>query len=288
MKKFLIAAFFFTCFCTPLFAAGSQEYKQLEIILPGADDEKIAQAKREAEVIRDQVFFDLSSATNGTVGHINRAAGKVPFEVPPEFSRLLQVGMKLYDLTDGLFDIVRTKQKFPPATLEADFQKNLVFLPKRGTFLNLQPIWQGYAVDRIAAHLKSQGFLNFLVRFGSVYRTQGLNGKESWKLHLKDVQNKDLCLVALESAGVAIVQSAPKKKPFRRSKTPPALQAVIVVDKNATNAQALATTASALDLEKSQKILSRLTAEKTGAIIRDDVGKITTAGDVTAACFEKN
>lgn len=252
-------------------------------------DEAIRRAFQEGR----KVFGNFDMRRAGEVARINQNAGKGMTAVSEDLLRLLRVCMRIFDWTDGLFDVVKAKSggEGKDHQLQVDFGKREVALPDRGTYLDFHGILNGFVIDRMAGILKSEGFADFLIQAGENYRTMGRNGRDYWRLNIPDPQGgKMLCRVSLESASVATADIRDLKGAQARvGKTasgPTDLQSVTVITKNATNATALSSTALLVGKAKAREILSRVTSAGFGAILEDQDGKITTIGDVTAACFE--
>lgn len=242
-------------------------------------DKAIRQAFEEGR----RLFKDLDMKSSGEVGKINKGAGKGMVKVSGPFLSLLKVCQQITDWTQGLFDVVRGPSE-KTETLLVDFDKSEVKLPKKKTWLDLSPIRNGYVVDRMAAVLKSQGYTDFMIQSGTVFRTMGRDGPSYWSLNIPDARGSKngLCRVSLGSSSVATANTRSLGSPAKTD-----LRSVTVITRNATNASALARTGLLAGRDRAREIFVPLKAQGFGVILEDQHGKIQTIGDVTAACFEE-
>jgi thiamine biosynthesis lipoprotein len=142
------------------------------------------------------------------VSEINRLAGGEPVLVDPELFELLELSVRLFQMTDGAFDVTsgplteiwtvarRDGQLPTPAQLqwalqlvgsgavELDEHEQTVRLARPGVSLNFGGIGKGYALDRAAEVLENAGIHDFLFQGGrSSVIARGLcGGGEAGKL----------------------------------------------------------------------------------------------------------
>lgn len=242
-----------------------------------------------------QVFRALDKESAGEVAKINKNAGKKDFiQVGDDLLRLFRVCMQVYEWTGGLFDVVKAKPgtKIKDPQLQVSFEKKQARLENEKTYLDFQGILKGYVIDRMAGILKGNGYTDFMIQTGNDYRTMGKNGRDYWRIAIPDPegQGQMLCRVSLETASIATADvrdvSGARSRVGTHMPAKTDLKSVTVITKNATNATALAATALLAGKAKAREFLSQISSEGFGAILEDQSGKITTIGDVTAACFE--
>lgn len=224
----------------------------------------------------------LLGASSPLLSRINKNAGKQKMNpASPEFLNLLKACMQIYDWTDGLFDIVRDKKgEKRDHELRVDFSKSTIALADADSFLDFSPVAQGFAIDRMAGVLKAKGYENFLVQVGGGYRASGRDAMNFWRLKIPDNSGRGtLCRVSLNSSSLSIA--------YRRGGSTSDLDSVLVVTKNATNAMALSSTAIRVGKSQARSLFSKIVNKGFGAVLKDASGKVTTVGDITAACFEE-
>lgn len=262
----------------------------------GGASEAIRQALKEGQ----KIYRELDARGSGEAARINQNAGKGPVKVGEDLRRLFRVCQQIYEWSGGLFDVVKARhgKEIPDLRLEVDFEKGEARLSRKGTYLDFYGILKGYVIDRIAGLLKGQGYTDFMIRSGEDYRTMGKDSENYWRVTIPDPEGKGkmLCRLSLESASMATADIRDiAGARFRVGRNPAAetdLKSVTVITKNATNATALSATALVHGKAKAREIFSRIASPEEdeggfGAILEDQGGKITTIGDVTAACFEE-
>lgn len=240
-------------------------------------DNAIKKAFEEAR----QLYKDLDAKSGGEVGQINKNAGKGKVKVSDPFLTLLKVCMQISEWTQGLFDVVRGQPGKKSTDLMVDFGSNEVSLPDKKAWVDFSGVRNGYVVDRMAGRLHAEGYDNFMIQSGGIVRTMGKDGSDYWKLNIPDPNGKrNLCRVSLEASSVvtADVRTTPVKTD---------LKSVTVITRNATNANALASTALLVGKSRAEGMFRSIAQPGFGAILEDKAGKILTIGDVTAACFEE-
>lgn len=161
-------------------------------------DSLITHAYREIKRIENSYSrWSESSITE----EINRNSGVKSVIVPDEFFDLLQKIMETSKKTDGIFDITVcplvklwnvSERKSPPSHSEIMsllplvgyekilFEKNSIFLPKRGMCLDLDGLLKGYAVDKCSEIILKGGCSSFLIKIGGTINLK--NRKEIIKI----------------------------------------------------------------------------------------------------------
>lgn len=150
------------------------------------------------------VFRDASE-----VVHVNRTAGTEDVRVGPELFELLQASERLFQETDGAFDVtsnplsrcwgfLRREGRVPDAAeidaaranvgmgkVTLDVDRQTVRFDHPGIELNFGSIGKGYAMDRMAAILRARGVRHALLSAGpsSVVAVGG--GEEGWPIDLR-------------------------------------------------------------------------------------------------------
>lgn len=149
------------------------------------------------------------------VSKINAAAGDGPVVVSPELIEVLQGARKIHDESDGVFDVTYyglkglwhfdqdAKNEIPSeadvearlplvdgSKVEIDESKHTVRLPKKGMAINLGGIAKGYAVDKAAAVLAKNGFVDVVVQAGGDLLVKGRKGQADWQVGIRDPRGK--------------------------------------------------------------------------------------------------
>ena len=170
----------------------------------------------------------LISATVETsdVYRVNEAGGAA-VECSDETVELLQMGMDYGDLSGGKFDItlgqetdlwdfhgenpaVPSASDVEKALAAVDYQQiqisgNKVSMAKPEGKINLGGIGKGFIADRAAGHLESLGVHSAIVNFGGNIVSIGSNGKNPFKIGIKDPNSESgdiLGAVTVEDATV--------------------------------------------------------------------------------------
>ena len=198
-------------------------------------DEKVTEAHFAAiEQILQDVELELNRAnTNSEIYRVNQAAGKNPVAVSETTFIAVKDAMDDAVASQGVFDpsvgplvdlwgVGKEGAKKPA---DADVKKALafvryedvelneaehtVFLKRAGMSLDLGGTGKGYAADRIADYLRSQGFGSAIVDMGGNLLTVGLkpDGSE-WKIGVQDPdQARGATVGTLTIDGKAVVAS---------------------------------------------------------------------------------
>jgi FAD:protein FMN transferase len=189
------------------------------------DAERIARAA-EDEARRIEVKFSRYRESS-VVSEVNRNAGRTPVAVDAETEELVQSALDLATLTQGRFDptvgVLRRIWNFGtgrvPDAAEVDALLPLVdagsvsrrdgtiFLRRPGMEIDLGGVGKEYAVDRVAALLRSAGVRSALVNFSGDVRTIGSRGDgRPWSVGVADPRAKGRCrfvVRVLADAGIA-------------------------------------------------------------------------------------
>ena len=145
------------------------------------------------------------------VSRINAAAGGPPVEVSRELVDVLQAARAIHDESGGVFDVsfyglkglwrfdqdavdqipsdADIKARLPlvdGGKIEVDAGKRTVRLPVVGMAINLGGIAKGYAVDRAAAVLARDGFVDVVVQAGGDLLVKGRKGQADWQVGIRD------------------------------------------------------------------------------------------------------
>ena len=183
-----------------------------ELFLPSADRARLPEA-HEALAGIDRLEAQLSVYRDESdISAINRRAAVAPVHVEPRLYALLRRARDIgaatggaYDLTTGAltrcWGFLRRQGRVPsPADLEAaravsgwprvvfDDVRSSVGFTRPGVELNLGSIGKGYALDRVAAHLRAAGIRHFLLHAGysSMLASGSPDGGQGWAIALKD------------------------------------------------------------------------------------------------------
>ena len=145
------------------------------------------------------------------VSRINAAAAVAPVKVQPETLEVLRVAQQISVWTHGKFDVTfgalsglwrfdhdQDNRIPPPADIRQklpliDYQ-SLVLDPDAGTVslrragmrVHLGGVGKGYAVDRAAAILRSEGIPDFLIQAGGDLYAGGRHGDRAWRGGIRD------------------------------------------------------------------------------------------------------
>ena len=201
---------------------------RFEVTLDAADGEHVPAATLALDEI-DRLEDELSVFREGSiVSAINRRAAAGPVVVPPHLIRLLAACRELHRDTEGAFDItttplsrcwgfLRRNARVPDAAaidaaralvgaeaIHLDVEAGTVALQRAGTELNLGAVGKGYAIDRAAASLRSEGVAHALLSAGrsSLFALGGRGG--GWRVDLVSplVEGRQLARLMLRNAAV--------------------------------------------------------------------------------------
>jgi thiamine biosynthesis lipoprotein len=155
------------------------------------------------------------------IQRINAAAGKAAVEVSDETLDVIEQALVMSRRSGGAFDIsfavMRGLWKFdedlepkvPPAdeiarrrklidwrAIAVDRRAHTVKLRRAGMRIGLGGIAKGYAVDRCAAVLRSDGFDDFMVQAGGDLFVSGSKGAQSWMVGVRDPRGGPRAIIA--------------------------------------------------------------------------------------------
>jgi thiamine biosynthesis lipoprotein len=182
---------------------------RFEVLLPSNDARDIAAARAALdEADRLEAILTVFRETS-EVAHVNRTAGHEDVRVGPELFELLQASERLYQETDGAFDVtssplsrcwgfLRREGRVPDdaSLAEAracvgmnkvtlDIDRQAVRFDRPGVELNFGSIGKGYAIDRMAAILRSRGVRHALLSAGASSVVAVGGGREGWPIDLR-------------------------------------------------------------------------------------------------------
>lgn len=185
---------------------------QFEVAVNAGQHPAAAEAALAALDLVDALEAQLSVYRDSEVAAINRHAGGGPVEVEPRLFDLLEFAKQLYCETEGAFDVTAgplakawgffQRQAAVPSAqalaearasvgsqhLELHRERRSVRLARTGMELNLGSIGKGYALDRCAELLASEGLNDFLWHAGqsSVLARGDERGSRGWLVGVGD------------------------------------------------------------------------------------------------------
>lgn len=154
---------------------------------------------------------------------MNAAAGVKPVPVSRDTLDVLEAARQASEWTGGKFDITfgaladvwkfdHDQDNVIPdrAAIEArlplvdyravqiDRDAGTAFLTRPGVRVHLGGIGKGYAIDRAAAMLRTEGFTDFMIQAGGDLYVAGSNGGTPWKLGIADPRRADHVFAAVQ------------------------------------------------------------------------------------------
>ena len=162
--------------------------------------QKIAQKKIGDLVLASMQTVNQSMSnyiTESELSQFNRSAAGVPFEMSTDFLAVMQEAQRISVLSKGAFDVTLaqainawgfgpegeiTKQPSDEELLvlraTSDYRylhlaNSSITKTKEGVEVNLSAIAKGYAVDKVAKTLESQGIVDYLINIGGEIRASG-------------------------------------------------------------------------------------------------------------------
>jgi thiamine biosynthesis lipoprotein len=182
---------------------------RFEVMLPSNDARDIAAAQAALdEADRLEAILTVFRDTSEVV-HVNRTAGHEDVRVGPELFELLQASERLYQETDGAFDVtsnplsrcwgfLRREGRVPDEASLADaracvgmnqvtldIDRQSVRFDRPGVELNFGSIGKGYAMDRMAAILRARGVRHALLSAGASSVVAVGGGRDGWPIDLR-------------------------------------------------------------------------------------------------------
>ncbi len=182
---------------------------RLDLMLPagpGADS-----ATEKVREVFEQVALRANEwRPESPLSAVNTAAGGAAVAVPADVRALLHKGLRLGERTGGAFDVTwaalwgmwdfRAKESRPPdpaesakritlvdwRAVEIDDKAGTVRLKRAGMKLGLGGIAKGWALDRAAEALSSDGVGTFMMSAGGQVRVAGGRSGRPWRVGIRD------------------------------------------------------------------------------------------------------
>jgi len=175
-----------------------------------AADDAIERAFQEIERLERTGNFH---SQNSDIARINRDAGITPVIVSPDIIELLMKAQQVSEKTDGAFDITigpiislydfRNRRTPTAASIRKtlplvnyrnmviDRERSTVFLEKKGMLVDPGGIMKGYAADRAAEILQTNGVGSGIVAIGGDIRAFGLRADGTpWRVGIRHPRAK--------------------------------------------------------------------------------------------------
>ncbi len=206
-----------------------------EIVVDHPDLKLCEQAAIQAFAKLDELNQYLSRyIPNSDISRICAAPPGQEVVVSPDTLECLQIAKKMYDLTNGVFDITvgglkdcwfdpdkklktptetelqQARQRYGMQYVKINPENFTVTLEKTGMKLDLGGIGKGFAVDKMADIVSDWGIENALIHGGhSSIRVLGCPaGKKGWLINLRHPVRLDYCLGQFVFTGPAIGSSS--------------------------------------------------------------------------------
>jgi len=264
---------------------------RFEIVLYGEDPVSLRAAGEEAldEVERLENQLSLYRPTSD-ITHLNARAARGPIRVEPGLFCLLQHARKLYQETDGAFDITiaplvrcwgfmggtgqiparaeiaRAREKVGMHLVELDCDNSSVRFAREGVMLDLGAIGKGYAVERAAGLLKEGGVKRAILHGGTstVYAMGSPPDAEAWNVAIEcpDEAHSQPVAKARRTGGTALGSSVMPKAQnnHQQAEASPALVAVVALKDEALSVSA----ASGKAFRSGNKLYGHVLDPRTG------------------------
>ena len=273
-----------------------------------ADDARALAAFEEAFAELDRLESLMSVWRPGSdIVRLNEAAGRQAVDVSPDVIATLLVARDVSDWTDGAFDVTfgalsdvwkfdhDQDNRIPSAdeigkrlplvdyrSLELDVPARRARLTLKGMRAHLGGIGKGYAVDRAAAILRSQGVRDFMIQFGGDLYVGGTRGGRPWRLGIQDPRGPaERTFGAIEISDSSFSTSGDYERFFLQGgrryhhildphtgEPARGSRSVTIVARTATLADALSTGVFVLGPEKGMALIERL-PDVDGVIVTD-------------------
>jgi thiamine biosynthesis lipoprotein len=241
---------------------------------------------------------------------VNDSAGEDPVKVSPELYALIKHSIEISKLSEGRFDVtwlgagrlwdfkaehpkVPAVDAIQQAITLIDYRKILldekastVGLQRAGMKIGLGGIAKGYAVDQAAKVIRNRGFKHFAVNAGGDLYCKGRNGKNLWRVGIKNPRKLSENLAVLPVSNLAVVTSGDYERYFVRDgkryshiMDPTTgwpvdhCRSVTVMAKEAWRADALSTAIFVLGPEKGMALAESLT--EVECVVIDSKGQAT-------------
>ncbi len=244
---------------------------------------------------------------------VNLSAGREAVPVGPELAGLLDRSLHWAGKTGGAFDVTggplfelweqARERGALPSQDEVDARRALtghqqielsdgkVRLMKAGMKLGFGAIGKGFAADRAADFLQSQGLSDFIIDAGGDLLVKGRRGDRLWNVVVRHPRGEEF-LAHLEGDDCAIATSGDYERYFvvdgeryshlldLRSGWPAEhLTSVTVIARSAADADALATALFVMGASQSMELIGSLSDVE--AVLVDDTGKVILSDGLT-------
>ncbi|HBJ36194.1 MAG TPA: FAD:protein FMN transferase [Planctomycetaceae bacterium] len=300
---------------------------EFAIILPGQSP-RDTEAAIDALDLLEKIESKLTIySTDSEISRINQSAGKQPLHVSNDVFQLIAQAISISEQTGGAFDITAgpliecwgftkrrgqkpTDQQIETARMcvgwqqvELNHQEKTVFLKLPGMKINLGGIGKGYAIDRLADHLRQNAVNQFLIHGGKstiLASTDKTNPQaEPWKIAIQHPLRPTRRLTEIEISNGAIGTSGSGKQFFhhkgkrighvidpRTGRPAGDALSLTIQTKNATNADAYSTACFVEGLHATETIVRmhqsqcKLGNETDGPYFAVAIKETTTGNDV--------
>lgn len=161
----------------------------------------IEEAFDEIKEIHDLMsFFDDGSQ----ISLLNREAHQRPISVDYRLFEVLSLVKKLFELSDGLFDVSLHRSKKNSSFAAVKLFDDLTVKFNQELHLDLGGIAKGYAVDRAAQVLENQGIKDYIINAGGDLRV----GKSVQKIGIRNPKKLGEIICETEISNSALATSA--------------------------------------------------------------------------------
>lgn len=202
---------------------------QMELCAPDAELRQRMFEPAFADAMRLDSLLTTYSAESPT-SRLNARAGRGPTELPPEVIEVLALSRSYADLAGGTFDVTvgplialwrqagrigrlpseaalsdaRSRVGSGALLIAADGRSAL--LAREGMHIDLGGIGKGYALDRLAARLRSAGVGGALLDFGrsSIWALGRPPGADGWRLLVQNPAGERLGVVTLRNQALSV------------------------------------------------------------------------------------
>ena len=203
----------------------------------------VRELRGEIEAILETINAEMSTyREESLISRFNRANAGERFELPPDFTTVLEDSLVLAEDSDGAFDPTvgplvnlwgfgpeghRTEPPPEAGITEARARtgwRQLLYDPairvleqSGGVYLDFSSIAKGHAVDRIAEHLVEQGVSGFVVDIGGDLRTRGTRPDgRPWRIAVERPQSGERAIHSvIEPGDMALATSGSYRNFFR-------------------------------------------------------------------------
>jgi len=209
----------------------------------GARDGDKADAVRETLDRMGETALGMSLFnTDSALVKINDAAGLHPVKVSPEMMEVMVKSREISHMTGGAFDVTvgsveglwgdiqrggaagrvpdpeslrDALAKVGTSGLRLDKEARTVYLPQKGTRVDLGGIAKGYIIDQGVQSLRERGLACFMINAGGDIRASGcVSRAPAWKVGLQDPFEKGSLLGVFRVRQLAVVTSGSYERYF--------------------------------------------------------------------------